>query len=350
MNKKTTLFILTILMFLPVYNASSYFAEKELLELSKNIESKLKSSDIKKIAILELVNSRGDLPNVGNYIRNNLYDHFSESKDVNIMLNRDINELLKEQKMSSDSLADEKFIIDILGVDAVITGIITDFPDKIKINTKITLKNGKLLAAFVTEILKDEKVRPLLERIVLGDAFKVSADKNTNVFLSENFNTYKPNAVPENIGYGFVILQAENKNFISSNQLGERDLVWKMDFPENFVFSFNFLPVSKESRLDCSVIFVDEEKNEFISKFRVGSGQAEYIMIPGSSKSTVYFSSNNLNNLKFEKKKDIYKIFLNDKETNFGIFTSYKGFKKIIIRADFSQGKFTDFNGTDLGR
>ncbi|MEW6087996.1 MAG: hypothetical protein AB1498_06780 [bacterium] len=350
MNRKLILFLLNILFFCGISNVSSYFAEKELLELSKNIENKIKMSDIKKIAVLDFINTKGDLPNLGNYIRNNLYDLFSESKDFNVMLNRDINERLEEQKISAGSLVDEKFIIDILGVDAVISGIITDFPDKIKINTKLILKNGKLLAVYGTEIKKNEEDKPLLEKIILGDAYKESSKSITSVFLSENYNTYKPNTVMENIGYGFVIEQIDSKNSITSKSLGERELIWKVDFPENFSFSFSFLPISKESRMDCSVIFVDEDKNEFISKFRMGSGQAEYIMIPNSSKTTVYFSSSNLNNIKFEKKKDIYKIFLNDKETNFGIFTSYSRFKKVILRTDFSQGKFTDFQGVDLGR
>ncbi|MDD5773713.1 MAG: hypothetical protein PHX78_09650 [bacterium] len=350
MKIKIFLFLTIIMVCSGFSNVYAKLAEKELIELSKNIEAKLKISDVKKIAILEFANSKGDLPNVGNYIRNNLFDLFSESKDINVMLNRDINELLKEQKMSAGALADEKFIISILGVDAVVTGIITDFPGMIKINTKVTLKNGKLLAVYVTEIIKDENSKPFLDRIIQGDAYKESTDKNTNVYFNENFNTYKPNTVPENIGYGFYILQSENKNYITSNQLGERELIWKIDFPENFIFSFNFLPVSKDSRLDFSVIFVDEVKNEFICKFRAGGGEAEYILIPESSKTTVYFSSTNLNNIKFEKKKDIYKILLNDKETNFGIFTSFSRFNKVIIRADFSQGKFTDFQGTDLGR
>ena len=350
MNKKILIFILSIMILSGLTNVSAYFAEKELNELSNKMLAKLNKSGIKKIAFLEIVNSKGDLPNMGDYLKTNLYDLFYESKDINIMLDHDIKDQLKEQKMSSGSSIDEKFIIDILGVEAVIKGIITDFPDKLKLNIRITLKSGKVLAVYSSNIMKNEKNKPLMERIIMGEAERESNNSSSNIFLNENYNTYKPNTVPEDIGYGFVILQVNNKNFLSSNQLYERDLTWKIYFPDNFTFSFNFLPVSKESRLDCSIIFVDENKKEFISKLRAGSGQAEYILIPNSSKATVYFSSTKLNNIKIYKKKDIYKIYLNDKQTNFGIFTSFKRFMKVIIRTDFSQGKFTDFLGVDLGR
>jgi len=79
--------------------------------------------------------------------------------------------------------------------------------------------------------MKNEKEKPLLERIIQGEAAKQSTSTANSIFLNENFSTYKPNTVPEDKGYSFLIVETQGKNCISAKFSGGKRFKMGHRFP-----------------------------------------------------------------------------------------------------------------------
>jgi len=140
--------------------------DNSLSDLTTQITNSITEDGKKKIAVIEFSDLEGNVTQFGKYLAEELITRLFRTKKFEVVERQLLNKVLSEQKLGITGLIDDKSAIaigKILGVDAIVSGTITDFVTDLKVNARIiSTETGKVFGVAATNIVKDENVRKLM--------------------------------------------------------------------------------------------------------------------------------------------------------------------------------------------
>ena len=157
--------------------------DQRLNELSEQISNEMTQYDKTTIAVVELTDLRGDITEFGQFLAEELITRLYQTKMFKIIERQLLSRVMAEQKLSLTGMIDPtsaKELGRLLGVDAIVSGTVTDLGQSLKVNARlINTETGEIFAVASTEILKDEAVRKLMSTgIESAKSVREAADKS----------------------------------------------------------------------------------------------------------------------------------------------------------------------------
>lgn len=142
--------------------------DHQIDNISNQIVNNLKLEKKSTIAVIEFSNLDGQVSGFGKFLSEELITRLFNSKKFNVIERQLLEKVINEHKLSVSGLIDENTAKDfgqILGVDAIVTGSITDLGESVKVNARlIATETGRIFAVASGEIMKDRKVSSLMNR------------------------------------------------------------------------------------------------------------------------------------------------------------------------------------------
>ena len=136
-------------------------------DLATQIASKVKQEQKRKIAVLPFRELEGKPTVLGTYLAEDLVTNLFNLGSFDIVERTMLDKLLGEIKLGQSGLIDPdtaKEVGKIAGVDAVVTGTLTDLQSYVAVNCRlIDTATGRVFAAAQVRIVKDDDVRKILD-------------------------------------------------------------------------------------------------------------------------------------------------------------------------------------------
>jgi len=140
--------------------------DNSLSDLTKQITNSITEDGKKKIAVIEFSDLDGNVTQFGKYLAEELITRLFRTKKFEVVERQLLNKVLSEQKLGITGIIDDESAIaigKILGVDAIVSGSITDLGTSLKVNARvISTEKGKVFGVAGTKIVKDETVEKLM--------------------------------------------------------------------------------------------------------------------------------------------------------------------------------------------
>ena len=140
--------------------------EQRVDDLSRQITAKISATQKRTIAVVEFPDLEGRVTNFGRFLAEELITHLHETEKFKVIERQLLNKVINEQKLSLTGVIDPtsaKRLGRLLGVDAIVSGSISDFGKSLRINARlINTETGEIFAVASTEVVKDEAVARLL--------------------------------------------------------------------------------------------------------------------------------------------------------------------------------------------
>lgn len=227
----------------------------KLNHLAHDMVKSLREENKSNLAIVEFPDLDGRVSQFGKYVAEELTTRLFTTRRFNIIERQLLNQLLAEQNLGQSGLIDVNSAAQIgkmLGVDAIVTGTITDLGNNIRINARLieTVSASVFAVASVT-IEKDDQIQTMLNRTQtpLAEAGKKQEQTPEAPSLAEPLSS----TISE--GYAFevksCIMLPDNKvriEMLVTNQTDrERELYFYRDRTAMFDnFGNEYQPVSRE--------------------------------------------------------------------------------------------------------
>ncbi|MCD6176900.1 MAG: hypothetical protein J7K29_03575 [Candidatus Cloacimonetes bacterium] len=158
--------------------------DDQMNKLTGQIISSFKESKIRKIAVIEFADLNGNVTNFGSFIAEELITRIFMTNKFEVVERNLLNKVLAEQKLGITGFIDEESAISIgrlLGVEAIVTGSITDLVNDVKLNARlISTETGSIFSVASVSIQKDETIRKLM-----GEGMQ----KNNSSLINESIPT-----------------------------------------------------------------------------------------------------------------------------------------------------------------
>ena len=142
--------------------------DAQLDDLARQVLESLRVEKKSKIAVAEFPDLNGEVTEFGQFVAEELITRLYRSGSFQVVERRLLNKVITEQELSLSGLVDSNSaqkLGQILGVDAIATGSITDLGDVLKLNARlISTETGTIFAVAAVELVKDRNVIRLLER------------------------------------------------------------------------------------------------------------------------------------------------------------------------------------------
>lgn len=143
-------------------------------DLATQIAGSVAKEQKKKIAVLPFKELDGQTTVLGTYLAEELVTNLFNVGNVDIVERAMLDKLLGEQKLEQTGAIDPataQKVGKIAGVDAIVTGSVTDFQSFIAVNCRvIDTTSGRIFAAAQVKIVKDDDVKKALSMTVGGKA------------------------------------------------------------------------------------------------------------------------------------------------------------------------------------
>ncbi|MEA3475911.1 MAG: FlgO family outer membrane protein [Candidatus Cloacimonadota bacterium] len=140
--------------------------DNSLSDLTTQITNSIAEDGKKKIAVIEFSGLDGNVTQFGKYLAEELITRLFRTKKFEVVERQLLNKIISEQKLSITGMIDPnsaKELGRILGVDAIVSGTITDLGKSLKVNARIiSAETGKVFGVAGTKIVKDETVEKLM--------------------------------------------------------------------------------------------------------------------------------------------------------------------------------------------
>jgi len=140
--------------------------DQRVSELSQQIANKMTAKQKTTIAIVEFTDLQGNVTDFGRYVAEELVTRLYETDKFKVIERQLLNKVIAEQKLSLTGVIDPssaKRLGRVLGVDAIVSGTITNLAQSLKLNARlISTETGEIFAVASTEIFKDESVTLLM--------------------------------------------------------------------------------------------------------------------------------------------------------------------------------------------
>lgn len=135
-------------------------------DLSRQITSKATAKQKSTIAVVEFADLEGRITNFGRFLAEELITRLHETEKFKVIERQLLNKVINEQKLTLTGMVDPssaKKLGNILGVDAIVSGSITDLGKTLRVNARmISTETGEIFAVASSEIPKDDQVITLV--------------------------------------------------------------------------------------------------------------------------------------------------------------------------------------------
>jgi len=261
----------------------------QLDNLVSQIISSLSENNKVKIGVIEFSDIQGNVTNLGKYVAEELTTKLYRTNQFEIVERQLMNKLLQEQELSLHGYIDidsEIGIGKVLGVDAIVSGSITDLGNSIKINARIiSPESGKVFSVASVKITKDATVKKLL-------AQTVSTTNNS----TSGTTSKTQNQITDKNGLSIAVLNAK---------ISGRTVTVEMNLTNTTEDDIKFAMIIGFDNKDYATMIYDNLGNEtFISGIKLGNQFTNLInsvtQYAGASKKVIAGSSVNME-LTFEK-------------------------------------------------
>lgn len=144
--------------------------DEGLQKIATDLATILEGGEIRKIAVVEFQDINGYPSAMGPFVVEELITHLFIVRpgQFEIVERRQLAKVLQEQKLTSTGLFDEETISQIgkiLGIQAIVTGSITDLGSSVRINTRaVAVETARVFAAASATVTADEVVQNLLRQ------------------------------------------------------------------------------------------------------------------------------------------------------------------------------------------
>lgn len=143
--------------------------DQRISELSQQISKEMTDNNKKTIAIIEFSDLDGNVTNLGKYISEELITKLYLTKKFKVIERQLLNKIIAEQRLSLTGMIDPnsaKKLGKVLGVDAIVSGTLTDLAQSLKVNARmLNTETGEIFAVASVEIFKDESVTKLMSEV-----------------------------------------------------------------------------------------------------------------------------------------------------------------------------------------
>lgn len=142
--------------------------DQRVSELSKQISDGLTENQKSTIAVVEFVDLKGRVTDLGRFLAEKLITRLYQTKKFKVIERQLLNKIVNEQKLSLTGLIDQSTALrlgKLLGVDAIAAGTVTDLGKILDVNARlINTETGEVFGVASVEIAKDEAVLKLMEQ------------------------------------------------------------------------------------------------------------------------------------------------------------------------------------------
>jgi TolB-like protein len=146
----------------------------ELDDLTGQILGSLQLQQKSTIAVAEFPDLNGTVTELGQFVAEELITRLHRSGNFHVIERRQLSKVMAEHELNMSGIVDgstARQLGQILGVDAIASGTITDLGEVLKLNARlISTETGTIFAVAAVEIVKDRVVAGLLDRPALADA------------------------------------------------------------------------------------------------------------------------------------------------------------------------------------
>ena len=162
-----TLFLIVTFLMLSYYPLMAY--EKEIKDLSLTMAENIVKAGIKIIAVVDFTDLQGNVTELGRFIA----EEFSVAlagagKGFELVDRTHLKSIAQEHKLSTTGVIDPKTARElgrIVGVEALLTGVITPFEDSVRLTIKVLETNtAKIIDASAGNIAKTKTIEELMAR------------------------------------------------------------------------------------------------------------------------------------------------------------------------------------------
>lgn len=153
----------------PAFAASDL--DDGVAELATKISKTLTDNQRRKVAVIEFSDLDGNVSAFGQYLAEKLITalFMDNQGKIEVVERRQLMKVLSEQKLTMSGLLDAsamKNVGQILGIDAIVTGAITDLGNQVDVNARlIGVDTAKIFAVAATKIPKVGTVKELIEKM-----------------------------------------------------------------------------------------------------------------------------------------------------------------------------------------
>ena len=226
----------------------------QLANLTNQIVESLSHESKSKIAIIEFSDLNGNVTEFGMYLSEELITRLFLTRKFDVIERQLLNQVISEQKLGMTGLIDDESAIAIgklLGVDAIVSGTVTDLGISLKVNARlIATETGSVFAVASTEIFKDEKVKTLINRmketkptVIKKEETEKPEEKiillDKRIFFKEDFSDIAEGMVPEDwLGCEHLMVRTKSRSgrkYLTPFEKGSKKIsLQKINFPKNF--------------------------------------------------------------------------------------------------------------------
>jgi TolB-like protein len=166
--RRFALFIVTVslIMAVALRAEAQGSLDQRVSELSQQIAAKMTAKQKTTVAVVEFTDLQGNTTDFGRFLAEELITRLMETEKFRVIERQLLNKIIAEQKLSLTGVVDPasaKQLGKILGVDAIVSGTVTNLSQSLKVNARlISTETGEIFAVASAEIFKDESVTGLL--------------------------------------------------------------------------------------------------------------------------------------------------------------------------------------------
>jgi len=213
--------------------------------------SSFNQSNVQKIAVIEFADLEGNVTQLGRFIAEELITRIFTSGKFEVVERNLLQKVLEEQQLGMTGYIDQQTAISlgqILGVEAIITGSLTDLGKNVKINARlISTETGSVFAVASVNVLKDSTIK-----LLMGESISNSGNNKANSSQTPQHSGLKAPVV--NHGIQFVLKEC----FFTNGSVSLIFEVTNLDMDKNI----SLLDRTRESYLRI----IDDQGREFKSQ------------------------------------------------------------------------------------
>lgn len=228
--------------------ASQSFAQRSSVSLEQldtaidsitaDLTTHLSRSKKMRVAVVDFVDANGDPVNLGSFLAEELGTKLFMSGHVDVIERRMLAKVLEEQKLEMSGLIDPgsiKRVGNILGIDALIVGTMSEFGQVIRFNVRaLSVDTGLVMAAVSATVGASNTPST-------GKTPGTSPQNlhSPGVIFEEDFSSYQEGDYPK--GYGGLSITNSStigKNVLGASKDGDYQFEKKIAFPNDFRLSF----------------------------------------------------------------------------------------------------------------
>ncbi len=202
--------------------------DQGLSNLGEQISNKFEKRNKTIIAVIEFPDLKGNITDLGRFISEELITRLYLTEKFKVIERQLLNKIISEQKLNLSVIIDPKSakkLGKLLGVEALVSGTITELSNSLKINARlISTETGEVFSVAATEIKKDDTINNLLTERISNNTTII--DTKIKEKHSENIIYPKPIEVD---GFRFEAVKCEREGkfvncFIQFTNLGNKEV------------------------------------------------------------------------------------------------------------------------------